>query len=441
MFRLHERTQRRLLAASFVVCCVVPTALVLWVGAERRLPGRVEVEARRLSGLLGLGVELGAVCHPHPGVVRYEDLALSDPETGRRLASMRALTTEWGRRIDQAGNRREVLQLEADGLHFDPAAIEPLWELLGRALRRRVGAEPVDVDFAAATLRLHTQAGPLVLARVDGRLEELPGGVQAQLTFSLDDSPTAEPIRLRLVRNRQTQPPASGFELDTGTAALPCALLAQRLGTCRSMGPNARFSGYLWANQTPGATGAGWEGELSGQLLDVDLGRLAGEHAGWRMAGTAEVTINNARFRHGRLEQASATITAGPGVVGRRALDSATRWLGWQPFGQTPADSETVPFDQLAFSLAVDARGVWFRGRCAAGGPGTIIAGGRQWLLGEPPSARQPLPLVALVRALCPAESETCDTLPATPQSAWLAERLPLASEQSAGGSVARMPE
>ncbi len=67
-----------------------------------------------------------------------------------------------------------------------------------------------------------------------------------------------------------------------------------------------------------------------------------------------------------------------------------------------------------------------------------------EWLLGEPPSARQPLPLVALVRALCPAEVETCDGLPATPQSAWLAERLPLASEPNEGSarsSVARVPQ
>jgi len=439
MFRLHEQTRRRLLAAAFVVCCVVPTALVLWVGVSRRLPGRVEAEAGRLSGLLGLGVEVEDVCHLRPGVVRYKGLVLTDPETGRRLASMRTLTARWNQRTDQSGNRRNLLQLEADGLQLDPAAIGPLWELVGRTLRRQVGAGSVDVSLAADTLRLHTQAGPLVLTKVDGRLEELPGGAQAQLAFCPNENQSAEPVRLRLVRNRQTQPPASGFELDTGGGSLPCALLAQGLSVCRAMGPNARFSGYLWANQTAGATGAGWEGELSGQLYDVDLGRLAGDHLGWRMTATAQVTIHNAGFRHGRLEQASATVTSGPGLVGRSLLDSATHWLALQPFGQTPSGTGAVPFDQLAFAVAVDPRGVWFQGRCAAGGPGTIMAGGRQWLLGEPAPARQPLPLVSLIRALCPAGTEAIDTLPLSPQTTWLADHLPLAPEANAGNAASRM--
>lgn len=443
MFRLHERTERRLLAAAFVLCCIVPTALVLWAGTVRHLPSRSQTEARRLSSLLGLSVELEAVCSTRPGAVRYEGLAVADPETGQRLASMRALSTAWGRRIDPAGNRRDVLRLETDGFQLEAAAIEPLWELLLRALHRRMGAELVDVEFGAETVRLPTESGPLLLAEVKGSLEELPGGAQAQLSFLLDHSRTAQPVRLRIVRNRQTHPPANGFELDTATTAVPCTLLAPSVGICRSLGPNARFSGYLWANQTPGPTGMGWEGELSGKLHDVDLGRLTGENLGWGMTGAAEVIINSARFRHGRLEQASASMTAGPGVVGRRTLDWAARWLAFEPFGQTPAGNGTVPFDQLAFAVAIDARGVWFQGRCATGGPGTIIAGGRQWLLGEPPLARQPLPLSSLIRALCPAQAETCDTLPATPQSVWLAEHLPLApgaNKGEASSTTARVP-
>jgi len=446
MFRLHERTQRKVLCAAFVVCCLLPTALVVLLGIWRRMPGHVESEARKLGALLGMQAELQRVVHPWPGTIRYEGLVLADPETGRMLASIDSVSAHWTRHVDQAGRRRALLRLTAGQVEIERSAIHRIRGLVERALRRELGAGEVDVELNAAVVRCRMPEAVVALSNVEGRLEELPGGAQAQLAFRLrgrGGQQSAEPVRLRVVRNRQVQPPASGFELDTGGTAVPCVLLAEGWEPCEALGSRARFSGYLWANQTSGAGQDGWEGELTGEVLDVDLGRLAERCLPGQLAAFGQATIHSARFRHGRLQQASATLTCGPGSISRSLLDAGSRRLGFQSLGQAPAEGPTVPFEQLAFAVAIDQRGVWFQGRCAAGTPGTIITDAKNWLLGEPPLSRQPLPLVSLIRALCPAEGSYA-TLPVTSQGAWLAEHLPLgtpADPQSSDRTMALQPQ
>ena len=360
------------------------------------------------------------------------------------------------------------------------------WQWLQGVLREKLGQLETDVRFSAAALTLHEPEASQTLTSVEGRLDNPNGQTNLLLRFRLVGADTPEPARLEIVRNRQLSPPATGIELYTGDGELPCRLLAMGLGDLRSLGPRCRFRGYLWADETPD----GWEGELTGQLVELDLGSLIGDHFPHRLSGIGQATIQSARFTRGRLEDLSATLVAGPGMIDRSLAIAAMDCLGLAPgaepilaapvgqpavFGEgtgspmqvppglagdpgsrtqvppgrrdlppnaspiqvppgrrdVPPDGEPIAYQQLAVAATLDAGGLRLHGRCAAGGPGTILSDGRVALLVESP---HPLhPVSALVEMLVPASALQ---VPASRQTDWLLHRLPVPDALASPGSV-----
>jgi hypothetical protein len=289
--------------------------------------------------------------------------------------------------------------------------------LLQRTVECHHGRLDADLRIAAGEVTLRAGADSQTLTDVEGNLETLPAGADAQVRFRLAGADTPEPIRIRVVRNRQLAPPASGFELYTGGGELPCNVLAMGLGELKPLGACCRFRGYLWANETP----QGWEGEITGQMARLDLGGLVSDHFPHRLSGSGELVIQSARFRRGRLEEASGTLAVGPGTIDRSLIEAAADRLGLTPAADRPNAAERIPYEQLAFSLTLDAAGVKLQGRCTNGEPGTILADRNGRLLGEP--AEQPKPIAALVQTLVPQSSVQ---VPASRQTDWLLRHLPV---------------
>jgi hypothetical protein len=142
---------------------------------------------------------------------------------------------------------------------------------------------------------------------------------------------------------------------------------------------------------------------------------------GHRLTGTAEVAVQFARFRRGRLEEAAGSITAGPGMIGRSLLDASARWLGMVPRAESDVPGDPVPFDELRTSLVIDSGGLELRGQCPGAHPGVVVAGRDGPLLAEP--AGQPRPVAAVLATLVPVAGVH---VPATRQTEWLIGRLPL---------------
>ncbi len=422
MFRLHENTRRRICRAAFFLLCVLPTAGVSVWCARRHLPGVAGAEARELQRELGLDVSLEGLRHLRPGGVLYEGLELSDPETGRLVLRCRVLEADWEQTTDGQGRRRASLVLIASQPEIEAAAVDQLRELLGRMLRRRTGRPQMDVRLAAGQLTLRSAGGSQTLTELEGSIESFPDGTRSEASFRLAGIDTPQPIRIRVVRNRQTTPPASAFELDTGGGAVPCDLLAMGLPCLERFGPRSRFRGYIWVNQTgDGRTTAHWAGELAGQVFDLDLDDLVTGHFPHKLSGTAQVTVHSARFRGDRLEEAAGTLTAGPGVISRSLIDAAVEQLGLARGAEPEAPGDLVPYGQLALAFLIDSRGLQLQGGCSASAPGAILVDRQGRLLSQP--TLQPQPVVALVRMLVPASRHQ---VPATRQTDWLIGLLPI---------------
>jgi hypothetical protein len=433
MFQLHDRTRRWITLAAFVVLAPLPTVIVLAYGVAWRLPQHVQAEAERLGDRIGMKVSMTAIRHLRPGVVRYEGLELLNPETGRPVLRCGTLQAGWDRIADDQGRQQPVLALSATDPEIDTAQVEQLWRLADRLFLGRADG-PLEVRLVCGDLPLRLGENRQTLRQPELTVTTDSLGTRAELRFQLSGGESAAPVRLRVGRDRRTQPPLTRFDLNTGPSAMPCWLLATGLPSFEGLGAESRFSGLLWAALPP----QGWEGGLKGRFSRLDLDRLVTNRFPHKLSGLAEVAIRQAEFHQGRLTKLDGSINAGPGVVSRSLVDDSAQFLrlvaagekGDSPhlperpegcfaqMGTVPFSLE-LPYQLLAASFLLDHRGLQLHGLCEPEGSRVILTGPYRWIVSEP--AVQPQPLAGLLQTLIPVQHIR---VPAGAD--WLLNRLPM---------------
>ena len=435
MLRLHETRRRFACQLAFVVLCALPTFTVGAWAVSRAWPGQSRAAAAQLREQVGLSVALDRVSHPRPGVVLYEGLALSDPETGEIIARCRLL---------EAAQGSSALVLRASQAEVQAARVDRLWELLTRLLRHELPGADTQVRFSANELTWHApgqQAQTFI--DVGGRLGPVTAGQEVELSFRLAGATIPDPATLRIVRHRPAPDSASralwtGLSLHTGGAAVPCSVFSPLVAAERWFGARATFRGYLWGKDAPG----GLEGEITGNLTDLDLDALVSAHFPHTLSGVGELQIEQARYTAGRLVEASGTLLAGPGVVSRSLIVAGAEHLRLGPGLAFPA-ADPVAYERLSLGFVADADGLQLTSVGAGDLRGAILVGASggatQRMLWTQPIGG-PQPLVGLVRMLVPASEVQ---VPATPQAEWLIGHLPLPPvvSPSASGSTREPPK
>ncbi len=429
-------TRRRLLCGAFGTLCVLPTLLTAGWCLVRNWPGAAQREAHRLAERLGVLVQLDAVRHPRPGVVVYEGLELSDPETGRALLQCRRLELQWRKLSTADGQQKSVAVVIAAEPRVDCRGIQRLWSIVARALVADPAVRDADVRISAATARLQFGAESYQLGEVHCGTESTPAVGVAAVSFRLAGADGSHPVRMRWLRDRRETAIAEQFELDTGDAAISCQMLAAVVPGLQALGPHATFRGRFWL-RWPAQQSApeGCRGELAGQLAGVDLGALAAELGSYKLAGTADVWVQYARIANGRLEEASGVVQGGPGIVSLRLIEAAAERLALTRGTADITTTELLRYDQLAFAIHLSDAGMHLQGRCTLPERGVVLAVDRRCMLGEP--LVQPQPVVRLVQLLAPGAAEQ---VPATPASAWLVSRLPLGQRAEANPHQPSVP-
>jgi hypothetical protein len=407
MFRLHETTRRLLCQTGFLTLCVLPTTVVLGWGMSHRSAAHKAACTAELSSQLGLRATFDELSYPRPDNVLYEGFQLADPETGSVLLKCRTLAAA------RIGN---TLVLKATQTELYGQRVEHLWDLLGRRLRQELSGADWQVRLLAGEVTWHADKGSQTFTEVIGRIVPSQHGQDASLTFRLAGADVREPATLHIVRYSQANPPSTGVALRTGADGLPCSVFAPLVDGAGWLGARSQFAGYLWAKQATD----GWEGEITGQLTQLDLGTLVSNHFPHRLEGEAEVQFERGRFQQGRLVEAAGTLAAGPGVISRSLLLAGMQYLNLRPGSHAPPASSPVPYERLACDFLIDAQGLRITGRCPEPA-GAVLADIDQALWRQP--VEQPQPVVALLRTLVP---QNDIQVPATRESDWLMQRLPL---------------
>lgn len=416
MIHLHDRTRRRIALAIFFALGLAPTLAVSAWGVWWRSGRHVEREAEQLGWRLGMSVSLSGVRHPARGVVVYEELRIREPETHQPVFRCREVEARWNE-IPGGSNGRK-LRLALSQPEIVASQWGEVWRVIDRLLTGRAEANGLSLRLAAEELSIVGPQSTQKLVQADVRVNTRPTGPDIEAAFRLAGKTECEPARLLITRNRQVTPAATGMELDTGGGPLPCGLLAIALPGFDLVGPGSWFRGALRLELSPG----GPNGELAGQFSKVDLEQLVSDHSQHRVSGIADLSVEIARFRRGRLEEATGSLEGGPGMVGRSLLEVAIQRLGMAGgIGIDRAD-RLLPYEHLAVWFACDAKGLRLQGLAPTGAAGTMLAGRMGAILSEPQPSDSPLPLATVLQALAP---EAEHLIPIARQNDWLLRRLP----------------
>lgn len=404
---MARQLRRPLCRLLFVLLCVLPT---LWICAwilVRNGPGQAQRFAQALSARIGLRVELADLRYPRPGVTEVNALKLLDPESHQVVARVERLTV--------AGQEDRML-LDAWGTVVARDQLPRLWELLHQRVLRQTDELPDTVTLASRELTLRDPQGDVVLRAVGGQLERIDAGPKSTWRFSMPKS--SELVHLALTRDRRPDRPVTRLDLVTGTTALPCSMFRAFCPALSELGQRSTFRGNLWTQRSAN----GWEGEIAGEVAEIDLEPFVGQRSIHQLSGRAHVKLEELRFAGSRIEKARGTIVAGPGDVSASLLNAAVRAMELVPAGQLPAsDDSTIAYRSLDMRFLIDASGLTLHGTCGEPGSGVVMVDSQGPLLMQP---RQPtMPVVNLVRALVPDRQLQ---VPATRQTVSLLRVLPI---------------
>jgi hypothetical protein len=410
---MNNATRRASCRLGFLLLCALPTLLLVsWILVSRSSAyqtGQKRTLEKRLTLDLGVDVQLESLSRLADGGWLLNGIRLTDPETGRLLASARLL---------EARHADGTLRIIAAQPEIRVDALHRLGELLHDRLLRDRDAATRSALLAAAELTLAGEDSSQTFTEVHAVLAPTANGPQLSVDFRLAGTAMNEPAQLRLVRNRQLTPPVTGWALHTGSTPLPCSLLADHLPALRHLGPDCHFEGSVWANLTH----RGWDGDLSGKFLQLDLYNLVSEPFPHKLTGTAAATLNVARFEQGRLIEASGELRCPHGVVSHSLLAAARDHLQL-PLNEDALsrDEPTVLFQNLALAFRLDEGGLTIAAVRDARQPGVLLQCDAGWLVAEPAAER--LPVLGLVRTLVP-DSQL--QVPATRQTDPLLRSLPI---------------
>ena len=382
---------------------------MLGYSASRKLPSHTRRCESELGELLGLRAKLAVARYPRPGVTLYEGLELADPETGECV-----LRCPW-LEIESIEGR---VVLSATQPEIEMARLGMVWDLLMRRLRHELATDG-EALLTPCQVTLRASRGSQTYEVTQALLESVDQGEAIEIRFRPAGADESEAADFRVVRDRSEATPFTRLELETFGGELPVSIFTPLADVESWLGGDARFRGSLWVSQAD----AGWEADVIGRLLGVDLQTLVGDHFPHQLAGEADIEIIKALIHHGRLTEAAGSFSAGAGTIGTSLLDAAVESLEFEPGKFNRTRKNALEFEELAFRFRVDAGGLGLAGACRTGPRGGVVVGhnGRV-LLASPPEGAMP-PVISFVRMLVP-QSEV--QVPATRETAGLLQVLPV---------------
>ncbi len=403
---MHQRTRRWICRALFVGLCGVPTLGVLGWSLWLRMPAATYQCQWRLAQQLGLGVQLDQVHYPRPGVMVCSGLKLRDPELGRMLAKIDRV---------EATTVGPSLRLRAGTVALSVAALDDCWQLVDRRLRV---TSATDLQVAVDRVTWRDDQVPRQLTDVKVTMQASLQGSEAVVDGHVAGD---QPVRIRWVRNRQHDHPAMAWEIETGRAPLPCSLVATMFPAFAPFGVGTHFRGSLRATRVAGE----YRGEVVGELAGLDMEALLSERFPYRLTGHGRIAIHRARFRGGRLEEATISLLVGPGEIERELIVRGSQLLAMRPAVRVESLNVVESYDQLGLAVYLGPQGIVLRGICDGSTPGTLLKSrfGPLVMLDEPQHPAQP---VASLLTLLARQGEK--TVPVAASTQRLAAILPLPS-------------
>ncbi len=326
-WQLHESTARGLCQLAFVLLGVLPLGCCLVFSAQQFLPTYQRQQAtcweQWLSSQLGVKVRVAAYESRAPGRFALHEIRLLHPETGAligraRVAEAQRSQGKWAIRLTQP-------ELEANEL-ATAWRIAHDWFLCRpqtSSLAARIGASQLTIQSARQPQVLH-DITLTILPTADATLlsfqfQPQPGAVASstvspQATQSSGQPKGPQPAQWIVKRHHQQSGLKTEMQLRSGTAPLPCGLLAQAIPWLDKLGVQATFAGNLDIELRDST----WRAMVTaGHLAGVELAELTGDSEA-AISGRGEV----------QLEQFIISQTGIEWIRGRALIESGQMTAG-----------------------------------------------------------------------------------------------------------------
>jgi hypothetical protein len=420
---MRERTRVLICRVAFVAACLLPTVCTLLWACSAHLPGERRAHEHQLSELLGLRITLLSVGHPRPGVTVYGGLRGAEPELGVAVLEVDRL---------EAVANHEGLLLRAGRADIETDGLGPIWQSLERRLQNTL---PGKTRLYVEEVTWQSDGQEWRSTALDALLEPTHSGVQIGMVATPAGEEKTEQLRFRIVRNRQSSPAVTTWELVTGATPLPCSLIRSLLPGVAHIGEAACFQGSIWATRANQSGGwQAWTGQMTGELSKLKMEHLLTNRLPHIVTGPTRVLVHHARFDQGRIEEVTVSLFSGPGTIDHRLLSQVKDALGFVPTKVNESEaveSDVLDYRQLGLAFRINAEGLAVRGVCDGEPAGTVLTAAGGPLLREPRAAVQPLAGLFQLVGGKPADGVPLVALSA--ETAYLASILPLARENRGG--------
>ena len=396
MFTLHESTRRGLCRMGFFFLCVLPICAIVaahfWVHSDLR---RRACEAE-LGQFLGSKVSIERVIATQPRGVRYQGLRLVDPETNAEIGRAAALDVVWH-------DKQTLVQFTVPELISQQ--IDCLHDMVLRQLRMGQAGECVQIYSPKLTVKL-PGARSTSFEDIRGVFAVVQGDAQFTTSFAVVDRENASqsqtPVEVEVIRNRQTTPPSTQFEIHTNGNRVPSCVGDSLFPALARLGPLAEFQGdAVFVNSN------GWNGKVKGTFVKTNLAHLTVEQAIPRLTGVALIGIDIAELVDGRIEYVKGHIESGGGSIQNGLIGQIANGLQLRMNGD-PAGTQR--YSHLNLGFAIGKSGIYLQGLSAAGAA-LVNEGGRPIItLAEP----RPVAVAAVEAAFSQSRGALLAVLPLT---------------------------
>lgn len=382
---MHENQRRLVCRVGFLLFCVLPTVLVItWIcWPDGTAKWRVE-----LTQALGIDVSVARVSRPRPGITLFQNVHLVDAEVGEvgQVAYVEMAETDLG------------IVLLASQAELRGDRLPRVWEVVHDRLLRNWRNGDSVVTLRASRLTLSGQsadhAADETLVDVVLQFEQHEVGPRLVLNFRRADAPLAEPAQVIIQREQNRgEMLSTSWAIDTRETFISCRTVARVIPAFSQLGDDCEFSGVAWGQQTA----TGWQGDVSGRFRNVDLYRLVNEQFPHTLSGLADVQLQRATFRDGRIVDIAGSLRSDGGVIGVSLIDAARKSLKLMSGERVGASA--VPYGRLDLSFNVENDRLELRGNIDNQGAILSDSTGRPLLFESP----EPMvPVLAVVRTLVP---------------------------------------
>ena len=420
MFPLSRPFRQGLATAALIVFTVLPTVFVTLYAWRINRPGHVRDVEITLGRRLGMQVTLDEAVYPRPGEVVYRGLVLRREEP--RSKGLVEIARAKSLRLISAGRELTVHAEEMTLVGESPQEAMATVD----ALLQRSGELPYDrVSLTVPSCKIDLGGGLVFAAQdVAGAFKADPIEPKLSIAYRLVEAGSKTRCEMVLSRDRSTDPVRASLALKTLEGPpLSARVLNVFFDATGWMGDDAKVAGELALRRSGGRE---WEGEFTGDLLDVDLAAMVDRRfPSHRLAGSARVAVEAARWgdRPGQGPgwiEARGRLSAGQGVVGADLLTALAREMRFR------LDPRASRIDPRKTELEFGALGLGFDMRADGEihltgslgneyAPEAVLAGGSNAIAFAPRGAAS---VHGLIKTLVPVADAQAGTLvPLTAES------------------------